>query len=364
MMWIAILLIIVAVIICGLIYITASLGRFALIKRLRKKWHRRLISFAIIVLVSAAVVLTMGTADAVVIFLNFLMFMILFDIIVNVFARISGHRPRSYLQGWLAIITTVIYLAVGYYLCHNVWKTEYTLNTDKKGEDVRIAMLSDSHIGSTFDGEGFAAHIEEIERQNPDIVFIVGDFVDYKTIRSDMVRACEALGSIDARYGVWYAYGNHDNDPFRKDFSGYELKSELEKNGVHILEDEIAYAGDLCIAGRRDASSRDRKEISELLEGVDTDKYIVVLDHQPNDYEKESQTSADLVLSGHTHGGQLMPINYLGQWSGVLDKAYGHERRNGTDFIVSSGISDWAIDFKTGTRSEYVMVTIHFDTRI
>ena len=123
-----------------------------------------------------------------------------------------------------------------------------------------------------------------------------------------MVRACEALSGIDAKYGVWYCSGNHDDDSFGRDFSSEELVRELEKNGVHILADETAYVGGLCIAGRRDASFRGRMEISELLDGVDTDKYIIVLDHQPNDYEKESRTAADLVLSGHTHGGQLIPI--------------------------------------------------------
>ena len=64
------------------------------------------------------------------------------------------------------------------------------------------------------------------------------------------------------------------------------------------------------------------------------------------------------MLSGHTHGGQLLPINRIGELFGVNDRTYGHENINGTDFIVTSGISDWEVIFKTGTKSEYVIINI------
>lgn len=71
-----------------------------------------------------------------------------------------------------------------------------------------------------------------------------------------------------------------------------------------------------------------------------------------------SEARADLVLSGHTHGGQLFPFNQIGKWVGAVDLVYGREKRSNTDFIVTSGISDWAIKFKTGTRSEYVVINV------
>ena len=66
----------------------------------------------------------------------------------------------------------------------------------------------------------------------------------------------------------------------------------------------------------------------------------------------------DLVLSGHTHGGQLFPFNNLGKWLGFNDAIYGYERLDNTDFIVTSGISDWELLFKTGCRSEFVVIDI------
>ena len=128
---------------------------------------------------------------------------------------------------------------------------------------------------------------------------------------------------------------------------------------MNILEDEIINVENLCIVGRKDFSTESREDISELLKDVDKNNYIIVIDHEPTDYENESVSSADLVLSGHTHGGQLLAIKYVGELSGVNDKTYGYERINNTDFIVTSGISDWALDFKTGTKSEFVIINVN-----
>ena len=133
----------------------------------------------------------------------------------------------------------------------------------------------------------------------------------------------------------------------------------MKENRVHILEDEVAVVGGLCIVGRRDASFGPRAELATLLENVDPEKYIIVLDHEPTDYENEAATAADLVVSGHTHGGQLIPLGTVGELFAGNDRTYGVEKRNGTDFIVTSGISDWALHFKTGTRSEYVIITLN-----
>ena len=153
------------------------------------------------------------------------------------------------------------------------------------------------------------------------------------------------------------------NDAAREDaevagFSGDELREALISNGVHVLEDECALVDDsFYVAGRLD-SGYDRISAADLLEGLDTGKYIIMLDHEPNDYDNEAATAADLVLSGHTHGGQLIPITFVGVAFGINDSTYGYERINGTDFIVTSGISDWALYFKTGTHSEYVIIDI------
>ena len=92
--------------------------------------------------------------------------------------------------------------------------------------------------------------------------------------------------------------------------------------------------------------------------GLDKTKYAVVLDHQPNDFDAETAAGADLVLCGHTHGGHIFPAGQIGLVMGANDAIYGASKRSDTSFVVTSGISGWAIPFKTGTFSEFVVIDL------
>ena len=347
----------------GTVYLAACVGRFGLIKKLAdgKRWLRLLISYGVIGAVFGVLVLTMSTVNAAMVLLHEVLFFLIFGLAARIIRRVRGKDLRFNFQGWLAIGTSVVYLTVGWMLCHKVWKTEYSLSTDKEVGTLRIALIADSHLGTTFDAAGFAEHLRTIEEQSPDILLLPGDFIDDKTTAENMRGACEALGAMDLKYGVWFSYGNHDQGYYRK--QGYEpsdLEKALTDSGIHVLNDRYELVDDrFYIVGRMDKSrGPDRKDMTALLEGADTDKYIIVLDHEPNDYDAEAASAADLVVSGHTHGGQLLPATFVGEWLGMNDKTYGYERRNDTDFIVTSGISDWELKFKTGTKSEYVIIDI------
>ena len=360
-MWLIILIAVLAAVLGGVVYMTVSVARFSVIQTAagEKKWLRYVISFLCIAIVFAISALAMSIVNAMIIFLNVMMFFMAYGGAFRIIRRLSGRELPFDRQGLLAILTTVVYLAVGYYLLHHVWQKDYDLKTSKP-VSLKIAMFADSHIGTTFDGESFAEQMKTIEAQSPDIVLLPGDFVDDGSKKEDMLKACEALGKMNAKYGVWYSYGNHDEGYYNsRDFSAAELEEALRANGIHILSDEYELVDDsFYVVGRKDSSLGERKTMDELLEGVDTSKYIIVLDHEPNDYDNEAASAADLVVSGHTHGGQLFPVTYVGEWFGINDRTYGYERRRGTDFIVTSGISDWEIQFKTGTKSEYVIINV------
>ena len=81
-------------------------------------------------------------------------------------------------------------------------------------------------------------------------------------------------------------------------------------------------------------------------------------DALPHAFDVAAPPFFDLAVCGHTHGGQLFPWTTISKLIKVDDRVYGYERRNGTDFIVTSGISDWEIKFKTGTKSEYVIIDV------
>ena len=98
--------------------------------------------------------------------------------------------------------------------------------------------------------------------------------------------------------------------------------------------------------------------MAELTEDLDRSRYLIVLDHQPNDYDAEAAAEVDLVLSGHTHGGHIFPAWIVDRLMHYNDQRYGIEWRGESCFIVTSGISGWAIPFKTGCFSEFVVIDI------
>ena len=269
---------------------------------------------------------------------------------------------RIYWQGILALTVTAVYLGIGLYLDYNVWETDYSIFTQKDlgMETLRIVQISDSHLGTTFGGEGFAKHLKRIQETKPDLVVLTGDYVDDDSTREDMVRSCSVLGEMKTTYGVYFVFGNHDEGYFHhRDFTGQEMAEELEKNGVRVLEDETVRITDrISLTGRKDRSDPGRLSAARLMEVVDPSCYNILLDHQPHDFENEAEAGFDLVLCGHIHGGQMFPIGITGELSGANDKTYGLEKRKNTVFIVNSGISDWAIKFKTATRSEYGVIDV------
>ncbi|MBR5732233.1 MAG: metallophosphoesterase, partial [Lachnospiraceae bacterium] len=243
---------------------------------------------------------------------------------------------------------------------HHVLETDYTIVSNKVDEPLRIALIADAHLGLTLDGEDVAKEMKKIQAADPDLVVIVGDYVDDDSNRVDTERACEALGELNTNYGVYYVFGNHDTGYYRmRDFSELDLRKMLTSNGVTILEDEAVTIGDdYVLIGRRDRSTKWRSSADTLMQGTDPEKYSIMLDHQPNDYDAEAAAGTDLVLSGHTHGGHMFPAGLVGLILKSNDKLYGLEERENTTFIVTSGISGWAIPFKTGTHSEYVIIDI------
>ena len=193
---------------------------------------------------------------------------------------------------------------------------------------------------------------------------IAGDFVDDGTTRQQMVEACRALGSLQTTYGVYFAFGNHDkgyHDPAARGFTGDDLITELKKNNVKVLQDENTLIDNrFYIIGRKDFSEilrgNPRQSMNELLQGLNKEKFSIILDHQPNDYNNQTDAVCHMRSTCRVIGKNT--LNKVGEWIGANDKTYGYEKRKQTNFIVTSGLSDWAIKFKTGTKSEFVVIDI------
>ncbi len=373
-MWIAILILSLGLTILGIVYLIGRFSRFGLVRRLShdRRWLRLL--FGTFPILGFAILGIFDTVNTVVIVLHLVVFWLIGDGITTLISLILRKRSKAspvpkegrkfpiYWTGIAVLLFCGIYLAFGCYRAYHVEPTVYHLTTDKAlpGGHLRIAHIADCHIGTTFDGEGFGSYLADIQTQEPDLLVITGDFVDDSTSREDMIAACEALGQVETTYGVFFVYGNHDKGYYNREaYSPQELEAHLEANGVTVLEDETDLVGDsFYVIGRKDRSVRDRMSMEALSAPLDQNRYTIVLNHQPNDYAAEAAAEADLVLSGHTHGGQLIPLGPIGILIGANDRVYGKEVRDNTTFIVTSGISNWELHFKTGTKSEFVIIDI------
>lgn len=355
----------------SLFFLIYSLGRLPFMEVLTNgsKIMTWLISAAIVIIPTGLIWMSYTVTNAIIVLLHFTFFWGLAEILRVLAMKFDLATISRSAAALVGVLVTVVYLGVGWYQAHHVAQTEYTVTTDKKVGNLRVAFFGDSHLGSTFDTDGLAEHLKTIEKAKPDLLVIAGDFVDERTTKAEMIKAAQALGDVNTPYGVYYVFGNHDKalyQPGIRDFSGDDLVAELEKNGVIVLQDESILLDDrFYLVGRQDASQEfdfggSRASIADLMAPLDHSKYTIVLDHQPRDYAAEAKAGADLVLSGHTHGGQMIPLMQIIQWFGIgqNERLYGIEKRDNTNFIVTSGISDWAIQFKTGTKSEYVIVDV------
>lgn len=362
-MWTAIIAVMLLAVAGGLMYLATRIRKFGCIsKHIKSKGKAFAVGLAVCAAVFAVLWLTLGIMNAMVCMLHAMLFWLICDGAALIVRKLTGRKAKRYVAGACAVAVTTVYLCVGAFFAHHVFRTQYDISSPKVKEPLKVVLFSDSHVGATFDWQEFSQYVEEMNEEQPDIVVIAGDYVDDDTSLENMEKSCEALGNLKTKYGVYFAFGNHDAGFYADGYRGYgkaKLIENLEKNHVAVLQDKtVNITGNIYLCGRQDSRYKDRADMEELMSDVPEDGYLIVLDHEPGDYEAQAKAGADLVLSGHTHGGQMIPINKVGEWIGVNDMTYGHEKKSGTDFVVSSGIGDWALDFKTGCISEYVVLCI------
>ena len=294
--------------------------------------------------------------------------------LINYAVKLIARKKYNSLKAWqaiyrsgaLALVFTAILMVGGYINLHTVVETDYTVETEKniRAEGYRVALLSDIHFGVSVDYNELFEICEEIGEKDIDVVVLCGDIVDNDTTRTEMQQVFSALGGIKSEYGVFYVHGNHDRPfgfgGFESEFSEAELIEAIEGSGIKILCDEVyKISDDFVIAGREDLSAKTRKTTAELLAGIDGDRFILTLDHQPREYSATAETATDLVLSGHTHGGQLWPLKQIQEIFKFNDKVYGHGYIDSdTQYIVTSGVAGWKYPIKTASPAEYVIIDV------
>lgn len=225
---------------------------------------------------------------------------------------------------------------------------------------LRIVAASDLHLGALIGVARLERLVERANALKPDIVLLAGDVVDETVTDPLEEKLSEIMKRLRAPLGVFAVAGNHEF------YSGLERNLAcLRSCGIRVLEDEAVLIDDaFVIAGRKDPSSlkpgERRRSVAEILSssGIAGGRPVILLDHQPIDLDEPVRAGVDLQISGHTHAGQLFPLDIINRM--VWRLHHGYLRRDGTHIYVSSGVGTWGPPVRTGSRSEIVLFRLTF----
>jgi len=273
----------------------------------------------------------------------------------------------------IALGITVLLIAYGSHHARDIRTAHYEINLDKSIENpLHVALVSDLHIGSaSMTPEHIATIVDTVNNIQPDIVCISGDIFDGGIDSArDLEHKLAELKRLSAPMGVFACPGNHDVDrlSLRETSDGTgssRIKQLLENAGITLLSDETVLINDsFYLIGRKDMRpiglDAKRKTAAELTSDLDKSLPLIVMDHQPMDFQAIEEAGGDLILSGHTHRGQFFPGNVMTHL--IFKKAgavnYGHWQGKSSQAIVTSGAGIWGPPVRIGTDSEVALIEI------
>jgi len=245
---------------------------------------------------------------------------------------------------------------------HPVVKTLH-LQVDKTADSrtgLRAVMLSDIHLGMYNRSNRLEALVRKINELNPEIVFFAGDIVDEAIGAEEEEKMVRLMKDIRAPLGLFACPGNHEY------YGGLEKNiSYLERAGVQeLLDKALKIDGSFYVIGRKDRAALrfgDRRASLPAImaaDQVEPSLPLIVLDHQPIELEEAEQAGLDLLLCGHTHAGQLFPLNIINKL--IYEKNWGYLKKGQTHIYVTSGAGTWGPAVRTGSRSEIVLLELSF----
>lgn len=269
---------------------------------------------------------------------------------------------KKYLFIAVTGIVAIVVLA-GHINALNPRVTRLDMKINKKAGSMKtlhIAAASDIHLGTLVGPRRTANLVQMLNDCNADVILLAGDIVDEDlapVIHNDLGRS---LLKLKAPLGVYAITGNHEY------IGGAEAAVKyLGEHGIKMLRDTaIKINESFYLAGRNDRdskrfSSKERKSLEDVLQGVDRTLPVIMMDHQPFNFQQVVDAGVDFQLSGHTHHGQLWPFNYITK--AIYEVSWGYKQKDKSHFYVSSGYGGWGPPVRSGNRPEIVDIYITFE---
>ncbi|MEN8211011.1 MAG: metallophosphoesterase [Thermodesulfobacteriota bacterium] len=238
-----------------------------------------------------------------------------------------------------------------------------TFNVSLKGlpeafKGFKIVQISDLHLGQMMTKKTLEEIVDQVNRLKPDLIAITGDVADGSTGR--LLSEADPLKNLKAEKGIYFVTGNHEY------YSGVEKWSlAIDRMGIKVLnnenikikrEDDYFYLAGVTDHEGKKFGREHAADFEKALYKVENSKKKILLAHQPIAVQKASQYGTDLVLAGHTHGGQIWPFNYLV----YLQQPYlkGFYDYNGTKLYVNQGTGCWGPPLRLGSQNEITQIIL------
>jgi predicted MPP superfamily phosphohydrolase len=222
----------------------------------------------------------------------------------------------------------------------------------KNKDGFRIAHLTDLHIGEIYDQRFLEYVVALTNEQKPDLIVITGDVFDGGG--KPYPHMVDALGKLRAKHGAYYVRGNHDV------YEGVaQTDAMLREQGIIILDDRVETVAGLSLCGLSyptDLQDPKKDVLAKLAKQADANKPRILLRHEPRDPLLAADLGFDLMLSGHTHNGQIWPLSYLVRLQYPF--RVGRHRIKQMTLYIGPGIGTWGPPLRLGSRSEITMITL------
>ena len=280
----------------------------------------------------------------------------------------------------LIIILTAVTSIYGIINAKIVRTTEYEITINKDGgnfKEMTIAMFGDPQFGYNIGEYHLKQAVDIINKNDVDIVCVVGDIFDnqYSAIKNPD-KLIDLFNQIKSKYGMYAVLGNHDveepilcgftfnDETLENKLASKEMLDFIRKSGMVLLYDENVIINDsVNLYGRADQERPNlgnitRKESGELFKEVDVSKPIMVLDHEPREYDELEKAGVDLMMAGHTHDGQLWPTKIATDI--IWENPYGLWVKNAFHAITTSGLGLFGPNMRVGTIAEVCIIHVKF----
>lgn len=291
-------------------------------------------------------------------------FLSLSNIIVYTLRFIKVIDPRKYLKvkfiaNIIGLVLVLLLPIYGLFNAKDLQVTKYNIEANlEPTSELNIVLISDIHLGYLIDEQYVSQIVETINDLNPDVVLIAGDVFDGEPQELENPQAViEELQGIESKYGVYASLGNHDAGP-----NYQQMVDFVEASDINLLLDQTTIVSNqLIIGGRRDSApiGQHGQPRTSSLNIPDSNLPVIVIDHRPSNIS-EYDSRVDLIVSGHTHRGQIYPFSFVTNSIFDVDYGYYRESADSPQVIVTSGVGTWGPPIRVGTNSEVVQITFKY----